>query len=107
MKRIFILAILLPTIVLSQTDHIYIVKDTVRLAKNMHSILKLNEPVPALLLSNDTIIYEGEKLTLGKGTLPNGDFNYIATPSNTMEAKLKAHNSMKEIQIIEIKKKGE
>jgi hypothetical protein len=107
MKKIFLLTILFPTIIFCQQDHIYIIKDTVKLAKFKQSILKLEEPVPALLLSNGTIVYQGEKLTLGKGTLPNGDFNYIATPSNTMEAKLKAHNNLKGIEVTEIKKRGD
>jgi hypothetical protein len=61
--------------------------------------------VDGLTLSNGTYIYAGEALTLGKGTLPKGDFNYIATPSNSKEAKLKARTRLKTIRIEEIIKK--
>ena len=51
-------------------------------------------------------IYPGLNLKLGEGTLPNGGFNYIATPSNSMEAKLKRDTKLKEIEVRELKKKG-
>ena len=57
-------------------------------------------------LSNGSYVYPGLNLKLGKGTLPNGDFNYIATPSNSMEAKLKRDTKLKEIRVKELKKKG-
>lgn len=58
------------------------------------------------MLSNGSVVKENDKIKLGKGTLPNGDFNYIATPSNTMEAKPKRDTRIKEIRINEIKRKG-
>jgi hypothetical protein len=60
----------------------------------------------ALVLSDGRIIAPGMSLKLGKGTLINGDFNYIATPSNTMEAKLKRSTTLKSLKIEKIKKKG-
>jgi hypothetical protein len=85
---------------------IYIVKDTTAHVKNVHSLLKQTEDMPAVLLSNGAVVYQGQFLEIGKGTLPNGDYNYIATPSNTMEAKLKRGTTLKSIEVMEIKKKG-
>jgi hypothetical protein len=60
----------------------------------------------AVILSNGDTVVHNTALKLGKGSLPNGDFNYIATPSNTMEAKLKRTTSMTRIQLGDIIKKG-
>jgi hypothetical protein len=106
MKKILFLNFLIPTIVLSQSDQVYIVKDTTARVKYKSLGLGFMENVPAILLSNGVVVYQGERLTLGKGSLPNGDFNYIATPSNTMEAKLKKRTRLKDIEIKEIIKKG-
>jgi hypothetical protein len=89
----------------AQPSHINIVKDTVVIARTT-SFIHVNEHIPAVVLSNGSVVYEGEYIPLGKGTLPNGDFNYIATASNTMEAKLKFSTILKSIRLIEIKKKG-
>lgn len=59
-----------------------------------------------ILLSNGDTLRLGQMLTLGKGTLPNGDFNYIATPSNSPAAKLKRTTTLKELKIIELNRKG-
>jgi hypothetical protein len=59
-----------------------------------------------LILSNGARIHEGTRLELGKGTQPNGDFMYISTASNTMEAKLKKTYGMKTITIDKIRKVG-
>jgi hypothetical protein len=59
-----------------------------------------------LILSSGDTIHLGSVLTLGKGSLPNGDYNYIATPSNTIQAKLKRTNTLKEVKVIELSRKG-
>jgi hypothetical protein len=59
-----------------------------------------------VILSNGDTLYKGSKIKLGRGTLPNGDFNYIATPSNTMEAKLKRTTTLTEMKLKEINIKG-
>jgi hypothetical protein len=58
-----------------------------------------------ILTSGDTVM-KGTFLKLGKGSLPNGDYNYIATPSNTMEAKLKRTTKLTSIEVKEIIKSG-
>lgn len=62
--------------------------------------------VNILVLSNADTLFTGNSLTLGKGTLPNGDFDFIATPSNTPAAKLKRTTSLKEVRVIEINRRG-
>lgn len=62
--------------------------------------------INVILLSNGDTLQIGQILKLGKGSLPNGDFNYIATPSNTSMAKLKRATTLKEIKIIELNRKG-
>lgn len=106
MFRLLALLCLLSPIPGNSQGVIYIVKDTTAHVKNVHSLLKQTEDMPAVLLSNGTVVYQGEHLELGKGTLPNGDYNYIATPSNTMEAKLKRGTTLKSMEVTEIKKKG-
>lgn len=101
MKKILFFLLLSPFVGSSQ--QIRIVKDTSADTKNIHS--PFGKP-RAVLLSNGAIIYEGQKLPLGKGTLPNGDFNYIATASNTMESKLKRTTSLTSIQLLYILKRG-
>lgn len=101
MRKIFFIFLLIPAFASSQKIHI--IKDTTANEKNLHS--PFGKP-KAVLLSNGTMIYEGQKLPLGKGSLPNGDFNYIATESNTMEAKLKGTTTLTSIQLLYINKKG-
>lgn len=59
-----------------------------------------------IILSNGDTLHFHDYLKLGKGSLPNGDYNYIATPSNTNMAKLKRTTTLKEMQIIELNRKG-
>lgn len=107
MKAIFFLIAIVPTSLFAQsTEHVHIIKDTsVSVAAKSwpysHSLQK------GILLSDGQIINSASKLTLGKGSLPNGDFNYIATPSNSMEAKLKHTTTLKQIEVREIRKKGD
>jgi hypothetical protein len=65
-----------------------------------------NYLVHAVVLSSGDTIKPYMRLKLGKGSLPNGDYNYIATPSNTMEAKLKRTTKLTDIEIISIMQKG-
>ena len=58
------------------------------------------------ILSNGDSVMEGQSLKLGKGTMPNGDFKYIATASNTDEAKLKRATKLTEVTVGEINRKG-
>lgn len=60
-----------------------------------------------MILSNNDTLHVGSVLVLGKGTLPNGDFDYIATRSNTPQAKLKRTTTLKELKIIELNRKGD
>lgn len=60
-----------------------------------------------MILSNNDTLHVGSMLTLGKGTLPNGDYDYIATPSNTPAAKLKRSTTLKELKILELNRKGD
>lgn len=60
-----------------------------------------------MILSNSDTLHVGSMLPLGKGTLPNGDFDYIATRSNTPQAKLKRTTTLKEMKIIELNRKGD
>jgi hypothetical protein len=59
-----------------------------------------------MILSTGDTLKVGGTITLGKGSLPNGDFNYIATPSNSPQAKLKRTTTLKEMKIIELNRKG-
>lgn len=59
-----------------------------------------------IILSTNDTLFEGTILKLGKGTLPNGDYNFIATASNTMQAKLKRSTTLTEVKIIELNRKG-
>lgn len=65
-----------------------------------------HELLYAVILSSGDTVVHNTHLKLGKGSLPNGDFNYIATASNTMEAKLKRATTMREIHLRNIVKKG-
>ena len=58
-----------------------------------------------VILSTGEIVKEGTLLKVGKGSLPNGDFNFIATRSNTSDAKLKANTDRTWMRISDIKKK--
>lgn len=104
MKIILFVFLVTPFISFSQ-EKIAIVKDTVLSFPTKtwpHSpVLQRN-----IMLSNGVLLHIGSGIKLGKGTLPNGDYNYIATPSNTMEAKLKASTKLKSIRIEKIIKKG-
>src|SRR5665213_721003 len=60
----------------------------------------------AVVLSNGDTIPALSFLALGKGSLPNGDYNYIAKRSNTMEAKLRRSNKLNAIWLERIKRKG-
>lgn len=97
-----LILLLLPFFSFSQ---IKIVKDTSVVVK-VRDWPHAKEKHIALVLSNGQIITQVNDLKLGKGSLPNGDFNFIATPSNSMQAKLKAGTMLKEIKIDEIKVKG-
>lgn len=59
-----------------------------------------------VILSNGDTLHPGTFLKLGKGTLPNGDYDFIATPSNTMEAKLKRTTTLKELKLTDLYRKG-
>ena len=59
-----------------------------------------------VVLSNGQVVAKGGKIRLLKGSLPNGDYNYIATPSNSMESKLHARTKLKEMTIEEILRTG-
>jgi hypothetical protein len=105
-KICFAIILIAPFFGFSQTK-ILISRDTiVKTHTPGQSLLKNYEKTIAVILSDGTLIQVNTKLKLGKGMLPNGDFNYIATPSNTMEAKLKGNTPVKEMKIIEIKKSG-
>jgi len=105
MKKILLLLFIIPSSMFAQ-ERIVIARDTMIKYPQKGSLLKVSEKELAVILSNGSLIQHGDKLKLGKGTLPNGDFNYIATPSNSMEAKLKRDNKLDGIKIIEIIKKG-
>lgn len=64
MKKAIIALLLLPTLACAQKD-VTIIKDT--------TIGKLN----ALVLSDSTILKEGDYLKCGCGSRPSGDFKYI------------------------------
>ena len=59
------------------------------------------------IMSNGDTLREGGYLILGRGSLPNGDFNYIATPSNSMESKLKRTTTLSKIKVVELTRKGD
>ena len=82
-----------------------IIKDTViQLPKAFKH--EANIETLGVVLSNGAIVYKGMSVRLVKGSLPNGDYNYIATPSNSMEAKLKARTPKKELLIEKVLRKG-
>jgi hypothetical protein len=60
-----------------------------------------------IVLSNNDSLFVGSLLKLGKGTLPNGDYEYIATSSNTPAAKLKRTTTLTELKIVKLKRKGD
>lgn len=58
-------------------------------------------------MSNGDTLQPGTYLKLGKGTLPNGDFNYIATASNSMQAKLHRSTTLQYLEVKKLKQKGD
>lgn len=104
MKILLVLLLLVSSVSFSQKT-ITVVRDTTVKTPERNSprdkFYKL-----ALVLSNGRIVADTSKFLIGKGSLPNGDFNFIATASNTMEAKLKKNTPLKVIEVIKIKKKG-
>ena len=104
MKKILLAFLLVPLFSFSQ-NKISIVRyehDKMRDAAH-HRIVYW---IDILILSNGDTVGHGTILTLGKGTLPNGDYNFIATGSNSMEAKLKHTTMLKTLTVDEVKQKG-
>jgi hypothetical protein len=101
-----IIAIFLPTFCLAQTDSSIRIIGTCKVHRIQRNWPHTHYTVDGLVLSNKDTVGEGDLLTLGKGSLPNGDFNYIATPSNTMEAKLKRSTRLKKIEVVNIRVRG-
>ncbi|MEO6960616.1 MAG: hypothetical protein ABIY90_01540 [Puia sp.] len=66
---------------------------------------KIGSHMLGVKLSNGQVLAGGMKVRPIKGSLPNGDYNYIATPSNTMEAKLRAKTKLKEMTIEQVRRK--
>jgi hypothetical protein len=107
MKKYLLILLLFPLIVFSQNEsgNILIVKDTVlKIYPAAHP--KIGSYMLGVKFSNGQLLAGGMRVRLLKGSLPNGDFNFIATPSNTMEAKLKAKTKLKEMTIKNVLKKG-
>lgn len=86
-------------------EPITIVKDTTIMVPSK-SWPHIKSQMLAVKLSNGQILGGGMKIRLLKGSLPNGDYNYIATPSNTMEAKMRAKTKLKEMTIDYVLRKG-
>ena len=103
MKSLIIALFVFPVCLHAQ---IRIVKDT-SFAIKMREWPHAKEKHVALILSDGTIITQADNLKLGKGSLPNGDYNFIATPSNTMEAKLKGTTKLKQIELYDIRVRGD
>ena len=99
----FLLLLLFTPLFGTSQEKTSILKDTVIKMRSENNLIHVKQGTPALILSNGAILARHSTLTLGKGSLPNGDYNYIATPSNSMEAKLKAHTALKQMEITEIK----
>lgn len=104
MKYLFITLLIIPVLSFSQ-NRVSIIRDTTfKIAAREWPHYK--DPKLAVFLSDGELITNLSIFKLGKGTLPNGDYNYIATASNSMEAKLKAGTLLKEIKVSEIRKRG-
>ena len=104
MKKILFLLLLIPHFTKSQ-ERIAIIKDTL-LKFPTKSWPHSPVVVRNILLSNGALLHVGSEIKIGKGTLLNGNYNYISRPSNSMEAKLRATTRLKSIRIIKIRKKG-
>lgn len=102
MKQILLFALLIPFLAAAQAP-IKIVGDT---SVNHPNFKGEKNRVFGVILSNGFILTGGMDVRLIKGSLPNGDYNYIATPSNTMEAKLRASTTLKEMPIFVVRRKG-
>jgi hypothetical protein len=79
MKQLFI--VLLFPLALKAQNKILISRDTMTYVKSL-SWPHAHEKMMALILTDGTLVEGNSIVKLGKGTLPNGDFNYIATQSN-------------------------
>src|SRR5664279_3638953 len=105
MKRLLFAVILVPSFMFAQNKLTIESFDRAKITTSLSPDSEHTQNF--MVLSNGDSLFEGSKLKLGKGTLPNGDFNYIATPSNTMQAKLKRTTTLTELRIIKLKRKGE
>ena len=103
MKRLLFISFLLPVAVFSQEK--VVIKEFIKV-KDPEKSSWGKTKFAAVVLSNQDTVAELDKLKLGKGSLPNGDYNYIATSSNTMESKLKGTTQLKEIELKFIMRKG-
>lgn len=92
MKYILTIAVLfISSFAFGQSD-VTVVKDTVNADKK-----------DGLLLSNGKVIWEGDNLKCGRGTLPNGDFKYIHTSGSSWVALANARNDGSSPGIIPLK----
>ena len=95
---------------MSQTlNTVTIVKDTtVRVTSRVYPHYA-DEKSIAVILSNGVMLSDTSKITIGKGSLPNGDFKYIARfttiSSQVYEGRLKGSTKSKMMEVQTITKR--
>lgn len=80
MRKLFFIMLLIVSVPTFSQEQITVVKDTADGKRD------------GLVLSNGKVIWEGEQIKCGRGTLPNGDFKYIHTsPSSWLNMATVSH----------------
>jgi hypothetical protein len=96
--------LLFPTIAFTQSTLI-IVRDTITTV-HARTWPRANTQKRALILSDGKIIETYSHLKLGMGSLPDGSFQFIIKPSDDIDRNLRYNTPLKELYILEIRKKG-
>jgi hypothetical protein len=91
------------------TSGVTIIKDTTVRVPSRDWPHYSDEKSLAIILSNGVILNDTSKISIGKGSLPNGDFKYIArfmtTGSQVYETRLKGSTKSKMMEVQSISKK--
>jgi hypothetical protein len=86
-----------------------IIKDTTVRVPSREYPHYADEKSLAVILSNGVILSDTSKITIGKGSLPNGDFQYIARytsiSSQVYEVRLKGSTKSKMMEVQNITKR--
>jgi hypothetical protein len=102
--RMVTVILLFPVIALTQSDQT-IIRDTITTVPARtwpHAATQKR----ALILFDGKIIETYSHLKLGMGSLPDGSFQFIVKPSVDIDRNLRYNTPLKELYILEIRKKG-